>query len=100
MRLRNATLGFAITALGLALFAGGLAAGGLFDGETAGPEARPSANAPRPVSLPGRPPEKEAPAPVDIPGQTLTGDLAARRAKRKRQAAKRRAAARRRGARP
>ena len=96
MRGRNATLGFAITALGLAMFAGGLAAGGLFDREASSPAARPAANAPRPVSLPGRPPEREAPEPVGIVGQTLTGDLAARRGERRRRAAKRRAAKRRR----
>jgi hypothetical protein len=96
VRGRNATLGLAIALLGAGVFAGGLVAGGLFDDEGAPSQARPAANGPRPVSLPGRLPEREAPEPVGIPGQTLTGDLAARRGERRRRAARRRTAERRR----
>jgi hypothetical protein len=95
VRGRNATLAVAIAALGLGVFAGGLAAGGLFEREASPRPARPATDAPRQVSLPEMAPAKEDPNPVVVAGPTITGDLAARRGERARRAAKRRAARRR-----
>jgi len=88
VRLRSATLGFLAVAAAIALVAGGLAAGGMFEEQPA-PAPRPTANDPRAVSIPGRPPERDDPQPVGVAGQTINGELAARRSQRKAAARKR-----------
>ena len=93
MRTTNLTIGFAAGLAAVALFAGGLAAGGLFDAKAPKPAAPPGPSEPRAVSLPGSAPATEAPAPLGVSDRTIRGELAAKRGKRARREPKRRGAA-------